>query len=331
MLQAMLAKSATWTRGLLRLVLAGVVALVGFILAKIIIDGWDEIVASYQSIDYRFLALSFLFGQINVATLMLLWWGLLKSAARGGGLPLGAAARIFASAWLGRYLPGRLWTAAGKVYLGRQQGAELHHLSISVFFELTLSVTAQAAVSLVLIILFFDGFVFGSDLEVVLAALVLVAIMLAIHPAVFRRLVNRLMVRLGREPIDSASFLPYPVIVLFFLLYGLQVLTMGLCLLSFARAVTPLDGQTALFVLASFIVANFVGRVAFIAPVGIGFREGALTALLQFKLSLALASLITVLSRVWLVLIDLSFVAFVFLAGRLSSNREAGKRQAGTR
>ena len=321
MLQAILSRSTTWGRTLLRLLLVLAVGLVAFILLRIIVDGWDEVVASYRSLDYRYLALSFLLGQLNVVSLMLLWWGLLKCAARGGGLPLASAAGIFASAWLGRYLPGRLWTAAGKVYLGRQKGVELHHLSISVFFELTLSVTAQATVALILIILFFDGFIFGSRFEVYLAGLTIVLIMLAIHPSVFWRLVNRLMVRLGRQPIDSASFLPYPVIVLFFLLYGLQVLTMGFCLLSFARALTPLDGETALFVLASFICANFVGRLAFVAPVGIGVREGALTALLQFKLSLALASLITVLSRVWLVLIDLSFVALVFLAGRLSRNR----------
>jgi hypothetical protein len=321
MLQALLSRSATWGRSLLRMLLVLVVATVALILTKIIADGWDEIVASYRHIDYRFLALSFLLGQMNVASLMLLWWGLLKWVCRGGGLPLGPAARIFASAWLGRYLPGRIWTAAGKVYLGRQQGADLRRLSISVFFELTLSITAQAAVALILIILFFDGFVFGSRLEIYVAAAVLVLILLAIHPAIFWRLVNRLMSRLGRQPVASEDVLSYPAILVFFVLYGLQVMIMGFSLLSFARALTPIDGDAALFVLASFIAANFVGRIAFIAPAGIGFREGALTALLQFKLSLALASLITVLSRVWLVLIDLSFVAFVFLAGRLGANR----------
>jgi hypothetical protein len=244
-------------------------------------------------------------------------------------LPLGVAAGIFASAWLGRYLPGRIWTAAGKVYLGRQQGADLRQLSISVFFELALSVTAQAAVALILIILFFEGFIFGSRAELYLAGLVLLLTLLALHPAIFWRLVNRLMIHLGRQPVASEEVLSYPAILIFFILYGLQVLIMGLCLLSFARALTPLDGQSALFVLASFIVANFIGRIAFVAPVGIGFREGALAVLLQFKLSLALASLITVLSRVWLVLIDLSFVAFVFLAGRIGGKRQAaGGRQA---
>jgi glycosyltransferase 2 family protein len=327
MLQAKSSRSATWARSLLRVAVLCLAALVAFILVKIIVDGWDEIAANYHSVDYRFLALSFLLGQLNVATLLLLWWGLLRQVTNGGGLPLGAAARIFASAWLGRYLPGRIWTAAGKVYLGRQLGAEVHHLSISVFFELTLSVVAQATVALILILLFFDGFVLGSGYEIYVVAALVALIMLAIHPAIFWRLVNRLVVRLGRQPVDSADFLSYPAIMAFFCLYGLQVLIMGACLLSFTRAVTPLDGPLALFVLASFIAANLVGRVAFVAPVGIGFREGALTALLQFKLALALASLITVLSRVWLVFIDVTFVAIVFLAGRIGGTRPSPERR----
>jgi len=321
MRQASLSRSSVWARGLLYALLTFVVAAIAFILAKTIIDGWDEVVATYRNIDYRYLALSFLLGQMNVVTLMLLWWGLLKWVAQGGGLSVTDAARVFASAWLGRYLPGRLWTAAGKVYLGRERGADLKHLSISVFFELTLSITAQAAVALVLIILFFDGFVFGSRWEIVIAGLVVLAIMVAIHPAIFRPVVNRAMTALGRQPVRREDVLSYPAILVFFGLYSLQILIMGFCLLAFARALGPLDGDIALFVLASFVVANFVGRIAFIAPAGIGFREGALTALLQFKLTLALASLITVLSRVWLVLIDLSFVAMVFLAARLGARR----------
>lgn len=316
MLQGQLSKSTTLARNLLRAFLALLVIAVAFVLAKILVDGWDEVLASYRNIDYRFLAISFVLGQLNITCLMLLWWGLLKHVSGGAGLSVAAAARIFASAWLGRYLPGRLWTAAGKVYLGRQQGCELRHLSISVFFELTLSITAQATVALILIILFFDGFIFDSSAGIVLAALVVASVMIAIHPAILWRFVNPLMKKLGREPIDSGEGMSYSAILLFFCLYGLQVLIMGACLLSFARAMTPIDGETALFVLASFIVANFVGRIVFVAPVGIGFREGALTALLQFKLSLALASLITVLSRVWLVVIDLMFVAIVLLARR---------------
>lgn len=329
MLQALRSRSANWGRSLLRMLLALVVATIGLVLAKIIVDGWDEIAASYRTLDYRFLALSFLLGQLNVATLMLLWWGLLKLVSRGGGLPLTAAARIFASAWLGRYLPGRLWTAAGKVYLGRQQGADLRHLSISVFFELALSITAQATVALILIILFFDGFIFGSRLEIYVAAAVVALSMLAIHPAIFWRLANRLMQRLGRQPIASEDVPSYGAILAFFLLYGLQVMIMGASLVAFTRAIMPLEGEAALFVLASFVVANFVGRVAFVAPVGIGFREGALTALLQFKLALAVASLVTVLSRAWLVLIDLAFVALVLALGQARGRRaDSNRRQS---
>ena len=307
----------TLARGLLRGIFALLVAAVAFVLAKIIIDGWDEVVASYRSMDYRFLAVSFLFGQLNVTCLTLLWWGLFKHVNGGVGMPLAMAARIFASAWLGRYLPGRIWTAAGKVYLGRQQGYDLRRLTISVFFELTLSVTAQATVALILIILFFDGVIFGSQFGVPLAALAVAGVMVAIHPAVFWRVVNTGLRKIGRPPIAAEEVLSYGAILAFFCLYGLQVLVMGACLYFFARALTPLAGEPSLFVLASFVVANFVGRIVFVAPVGIGVREGALTALLQFKLSLALASLITVLSRVWLVLIDLSFVALVFLVKRL--------------
>jgi uncharacterized membrane protein YbhN (UPF0104 family) len=311
-------------RRLLRPLMFLVVTAVAFILVRTIVDGWDEIAVNYQRLDYGYLALSFLLGQLNVASLMMLWWALLKKVTGGKGLSMAAAARIFASAWLGRYMPGRLWTAAGKVYLGNQLGVDIRSLSISVFFELTLSITAQATVALILLIVVFEGSEIVGQNEIYLAASILVAIMLAIHPGIFWRLVNWLLHRMGRPLVDAANVLSYRSILLFYMLYIGQVFIMGSSLLAFARALVPLNGQSGLFVLASFIAANLVGRIAFIAPVGIGFREGALTGLMQFKLPLAVASLITVLSRVWLIVIDLTFVALVFLLGRIGGTRVNG-------
>jgi len=44
MRQASLSRSSVWARGLLYALLTFVVAAIAFILAKTIIDGWDEVV-----------------------------------------------------------------------------------------------------------------------------------------------------------------------------------------------------------------------------------------------------------------------------------------------
>ena len=129
-----------------------------------------------------------------------------------------AAARIFASTWLGRYIPGKIWTAAGKVYLGNKQGFDLRRLSISVFFELTLSITAQAAVALILIFLFLDSSLFGSQNSVLLVVLAVALVMVGVHPAIFSRVVNYAMNWMGKKPIDTKGFIVLPRHIIIFVL-----------------------------------------------------------------------------------------------------------------
>ena len=82
------------------------------------------------------------------------------------------------------------------------------------------------------------------------------------------------------------------------------------------------DFEKSLFILGSFIVANFIARISFIFPAGIGAREGAWTMLLVNYISLSAASLVSVLSRIFLIIIDLLFYIFVIILKRYKTPKQ---------
>ena len=65
-------------------------------------------------------------------------------------------------------MPGKIWNAAGKVYIGSKEGLKTQALGVTSFFELSMTIIAQASLTLFFGVLVFRETIFASTTMVVL-------------------------------------------------------------------------------------------------------------------------------------------------------------------
>ncbi len=101
----------------------------------------------------------------------------------------------------------------------------------------------------------------------------------------------------------------------------MQSLAVALSVVFLFYSIFDFDLIIGFYVMASFVVANFFARISFIAPAGIGVREGVWIAILVNFLSMSTAGLISILSRIFLIIVDILFYIFVLAVKRYKELR----------
>jgi glycosyltransferase 2 family protein len=210
-------------------------------------------------------------------------------AALGSPVSSGAARRIFFPAQVGKYLPGSVWPFLAQIRFAREFGVPGGRalLAGSIFLVVH---TATSVLVGALLLISQPGLAgrlgwLGACLP---AALVL------LHPKLIRFLSRRLAGRAdAAPPVLRASALVRPVLwmVPAWVAYGAA----GFLL---AEAFTGRALQLAVACTAAFALGWLVGLLVFVAPAGVGAREGILVLALTPIIGLAEATTVSVLLRV---------------------------------
>jgi hypothetical protein len=226
----------------------------------------------------------------------------------GARPPLSAALRAYYLGHLGKYLPGKAWALMLRTSLVRGHGVSTGLAALTSFYEVLTTMAAGVLVAAVLFAVLGADAGAGLNAEtlrhllwleqpgegglqrpvvVLLSALLFVAMVVPLHPAIFNRLAHRLSLPFRER--DAAQL---PHIRLAYLLEGLAFASVGWLLLgaSFAAALRGvvgddwpwLDVRTARLP-AIMGLAYVIGFVASI-PGGLGVREFVLTLLLTPEL-----------------------------------------------
>jgi hypothetical protein len=202
-------------------------------------------------------------------------------------------------AWLpplGRYLPGKVASLAGAIWLLRRYDVPAALAVSAVFIMNGLMVLLGLMLSLPLtvspaVLERYPG-VWAWSLGMMGCCLV------CLHPRVFVTLSNQVLKRLRRPPLGRGDYLlAIAVQVLQWLLMGL-----GLWLTALAVADLPV-GSIPDFISASALSAT-VGFLAFFAPGGLGVREGILLVVLSPLAGAEAAAIIAVAARLVLTAAD---------------------------
>jgi hypothetical protein len=227
----------------------------------------------------------------------------------GARPPLSAALRAYYLGHLGKYLPGKAWALMLRTSLVRGHGVSTGLAALTSFYEVLTTMAAGVLVAAVLFAVLGADAGAGLNTEtlrhllwleqpgegglqrpvvVLLSALLFVAIVVPLHPAIFNRLAHRLSLPFRER--DAAQL---PRIRLAYLLEGLAFASVGWLLLgiSFAAALRGvvgdewpwLDVRTARLP-AIMGLSYVIGFVVVIAPGGLGVREFLLTLLLTPEL-----------------------------------------------
>lgn len=247
---------------------------------------------------------------------VLVWRTVLASLGATSFPPLPVLADVYARAWMGRYIPGKVAWLAGKVLLASEYGIAKSRLAVSSLIEAASQVVGIGLVSLVLLAV--DGRVNEVSASLRVAAVVgAVALMVLIVPPVFNRVVA-LVFRVIRRgtPIPMG----WRGVLVAVAMYAAGSVVSGLSNAFLAYAVVDDLGLGDLaFLIGAFGFAAVLGMIAPFAPGGLGVRDGAQLLLLLIVLPRPEAALVVLVARVWSAVGDLLFWGSAAGGRRLSS------------
>jgi glycosyltransferase 2 family protein len=210
---------------------------------------------------------------------------------------------------LGKYLPGGFWQVAGKLTMAKRAGVDTHAALVASVVE---SGTGVAGGTLFFL---FATLVGGARLPAAVPrwplAVAAVAIVVALHPAIFGRVIAFGMRLLKIEgPLPRLGFLSTLGIVAY---YFASWFVAGGAFWLFARSLTPLVSASDVLAFSGYYAAAMVGGlVVLFVPAGLGVREGILLVLLRLSLpaeGATAAAVISVAARVWSTLMELALSA----------------------
>jgi hypothetical protein len=225
-------------------------------------------------------------------------WRIVLRAISGHELRFATAYRILTLSNLGKYLPGKIWTVTGMVYLVGLEGvpAKPALVSSALHQAFTLIPGAVFATSVLGVGIWGNTSPWAIGIGMALGILLL-------YPPIFRTLLNFALRLFGREQIDfklsfAKAFGLFWLYVAAWVLYGASFWCMNLGI--------GLPDAPFLPVSAAYCAAYIVGFVAIFAPGGLGVREGVLAVVLAPYLPTGLAAAVAVVSRFWMTIVELA-------------------------
>ncbi len=247
-------------------------------------------------------------------------WGLMVREMSGHEVGFFPSLRVFFTANLGRYLPGKLWQIAGLAYLARGQGVPAGTATGAALLGQAFSLAGATLVGGGVLLGMGRGFALGGGWVALFLLVILVA---ATSPSLLKRLVP-LWFRLARQEVPS-WFRPDQAFGLRWMgLYAFAWALQGVAFWVLARGLgldlTLLEGFPA------YPAAYVAGYLALFAPAGAGIREGLLVVLLGPMLGVG-AGVLAIAARIWATVVEL--VPAVVLAGGYLRSSEKGGQEVG--
>lgn len=277
------------------------VGLVFYFLGRSIASLWPKIEAIEWRITPAPFTAAILVGLISQGLLIVGWRTALHLV--GGTISWLGAIESQAVGQLAKYVPGKLLTLLGKVYLAKRAGTAEHHATVAMFVEASLLTATGLLVGAAHVFR-----VLPPAAVLVVALLVVGGTVAVFHPKILPSVTNAVLSKAGR-PVTELRWRWAKLVPLFgcylvtWLLWGvgLWLLVTGLGL---KAPLGPLITGNALAWVAGF--------VSFVFPGGIGIRELLLAKLLA-PAPLSLAMTIALVSRAWLLGAELAWPAGFWL------------------
>ena len=276
------------------------IVVIFYFLAKNLYVNWSKIAQYDWRINYYFLVFSWLLS-VGGGFLMPLGWNLILRVL-GGRLTHKKAIKIFFITDLAKYIPGKVWTMVGKVYMCKEEGVPVAVTSTSVVIQPLIQVISGLLIFLLSLPFWTKTSDFMNNLYFFF--LLIPIGLLFLHPAIMTKPLNFVLRKLKQKPIELK--IKYRDILLILLLWcGLWVLS-GITYYLLIISVHPFPLSNLPVIIGIFAIA---GVSQFLTPSGIGVLEAILTVLLGLYFPVPVAILIALLARVWKTVTELVCVA----------------------
>lgn len=190
---------------------------------------------------------------------------------------------------LGKYIPGKIW-AVGSFILHASNLANVT-VSESMVFQIYFQVVGITATTLLVVFGYFFGFEIILSIEFLIIFILVLVACLGLS-VLLSRYMKQYKIKLRTD-----RFLHHVMALV------VQKILKGICLVIFISAFMDINAY-AVNILFAFFIAMQIGVLAFFAPAGLGITEGVYMIILSPVVGPEIAITVTLLSRVWNVLLD---------------------------
>lgn len=195
------------------------------------------------------------------------------------GIRLGVARAFRASmiAWAVRYLPGKVWSVAGKAYLSCSDRAEAVPVTIAITVE-TIWFELSGLLLAAIMLPWAPGLRLMQRGSGAASGIFIAACFLLTWPPIFCRIANLALKVLRQPPLPRRP--RYHVLLLLTLGYMAVFALFSASFIVLARALVPVPVATWPLIVGTFTSSWVFGVLVFLAPGGLGARETSLMGLL---------------------------------------------------
>jgi uncharacterized membrane protein YbhN (UPF0104 family) len=279
----------------------GIVLIIFYFFGKSLYQNWGQIDFRQLHLNWGLLIASTfsLFGYFFLFAFM--WTLILKKM--GISLSFLKGVKIIFYSQLGKYIPGKVWAFAGRMYFCQKIGIPNSKTFISIVLELALTIISGILVFLVALSVT-PGF--KINVNPFFLILLVIIFFTIIHPKILTRIMNIFLRFMKKEPIRIN--LSFSQICSMMGYYCIIWLCFGMAFYFLISSTTFITVSKIPILAGSFSVSTTIGVMTLFAPGGLGVREGVLALLLSNFFPISLAILLSFLCRIWLIVGELIMV-----------------------
>jgi uncharacterized membrane protein YbhN (UPF0104 family) len=288
-------------------------------LGKMVWDNWNQVKdVPFTLRPFPFILSTFVFA---FSYFIQGWAWYLLTLKLGIALPIRETFESwFYSQW-GKYLPGKVWLLLSRFYFYESKGKAREGISVALYLEMTAVIVAAGFIFLASLILFKEmgPFYSGGQFWGLALAFILLAFIF-LHPKVLQGILNRILVHFKKEPVLLSISYADIVWILFVCIVAWMIGGIGFYL--FVDSVYSVSSNYILFLTGALAISSTLGLIAIFAPSGLGVREGVLVYLLSFMMATPVAVVISILTRLWMTLIEIGLIGMIYLLGQLQKQEK---------
>ena len=284
-----------------------IIAIILFFLGRSVISNWERVRRYDWSFNPVLMAVSFMIFCLAYTFLPWIWRKLLYYM--GYEISFGDAWDIFYIGNLGRYIPGKVWTIAGMAYMAEKVGIPATIAGTSVVFANAYSLVSSFVFFILFLILRGTYSTSGGFLWLLPVFFIMAVVF--IFPYNLERVLNVVLKRFGKNhvKIGITTLTALKIVALYFV----SGVLFGFAFWIFITAFIGWGLINPLFAASAYIIAYWIGFLAFFVPGGLGVREGTLGLLFMGYIPAGVLIIIAGLSRLAVTIIEILFVVIALL------------------
>ncbi len=263
------------------------------------------------------LAAGFLSALVAYQCLPGAWMLMLHRAGYFRKKHVGDYVRIWWVSFLYRYVPGKVLLLVERTRMGVAVEIPAAAGATLTIIETLLAIVAGSIVSFLAVAFYAE---LDHRLQIGVVTIIVVAILLV--PIVFRRISDLRAIKEKYPSLGSVAF-SHVELVTFVLPYIAHYLLIGLSFFLVSRSVHPFAWADLSGMIGIYALSHVVSLIAFIAPGGLGVREGVLAVQLARVLPDSIAGALVIGVRLWFVLVELACVLTVLLICPMSDESKS--------